>query len=126
MLKDKSTTRVADKHRNNAKETTKSVATSNTFKTKSLIPDKPSKKPVWELWQAMVKVTEVTEPGEEGQLKVDAIVKALQTAPIIQTSLGFRGTQLKASVFLKDNQRTVFKPKRFVYIAEYLTSWGMA
>lgn len=125
MLKDKSTTVGADKNRNDAKETTKSVATSNTFKTKSLMLDKLSKKPVWELWQEMVKVTEVTEPGEEGQLKVDAIVKALQTAPIIQTSLGFRGTQLKASMFLKDNQRTVFKPKRFVYIAEYLTSWGM-
>ena len=120
MFKDRRSTQEIDNHGDITKKRTQNIATSNTdtIKTKispRLMLDKPSK-PVWEFWQEMVKVREVTEPGEEGQTKVDAIVKVLQTAPIIQTSVGYKGTQLKASMFLKGNQRIVFKPKRFVYI----------
>lgn len=88
------------------------VATSD-LRTKAL-ENVVSNREAWKLWQAMVKVNEVTQPGPAGTLKVNAIVKALQTAPIIQTSVGYKGTQLKTSMFLKGNQRTVFKPKRLV------------
>ena len=102
--KDKPTKEVVSLTRN-------TVTTGNLSTKKSL--DILSK-PAWQLWQEMVKVREVTQPGNEGQMKVDAIVKALQTAPVIQISVGYKGTQLKSTMFLKGNQRTVFKPKRLV------------
>ncbi|XP_028394809.1 glycosaminoglycan xylosylkinase-like [Dendronephthya gigantea] len=88
------------------------IAATSNLKTKAL-KNVVLHKTAWKLWQEMVKVNEVTQHGEEGTLKVNRIVKALQTAPIIQTSVGYKGTQLKTSMFLKGNQRTVFKPKRY-------------
>jgi hypothetical protein len=114
LSKDKRSTKATDRNEKLAKGiatiTQNNRATSN-LRTKSkqnLILNKPA----WLLWQDMVKEREVTQPGQEGKMKVDAIVKALQTVPVIQTSVGYKGTQLKASMFLKGNQRTVFKPKR--------------
>jgi hypothetical protein len=105
--KDKLTKEIASVAQNTA--TTSNLRT-KTSQSRHLI----SKKPAWQLWEDMVKVREVTQPGHEGTVKVDAIVKALQTAPVIELSVGFKGTQLKSSMFLKGNQRTVFKPKRLV------------
>ena len=99
---------------------TRNTVTTSNLKTKR--PDDILSKPAWELWQEIVKVREVTQPGHEGQMKVNAIVKALQTAPVIQISVGYKGTQLKSTMFLKGNQRTVFKPKR--YERDYIVEGG--
>ena len=107
--------------------TQNTIATGSNFIRTKTTQSLMLSKPAWELWQDMVKEREVTPPGQEGKMKVDAIVKALQTTPVIQMSVGYRGTQLKASMILKGNQRTVFKPKRSVtmlgvYVTPYASS----
>ncbi|ESO98910.1 hypothetical protein LOTGIDRAFT_213698 [Lottia gigantea] len=40
-----------------------------------------------------------------------AVLKALSTRPIIAADVGYKGTQLKMSLYLEGKQRTAFKPK---------------
>lgn len=76
--------------------------------TERLVIDNP-----WEVWKGMVTETRVSSNGTLGLLQVKAILKALRTAAIVDVGVGYRGSQLKASMFLEGNQRTVFKPKRY-------------
>ena len=114
LVKDKRSTKNEDGIDKNTKEHRMSPAIATSVYRTKTVQDEILSRPAWELWREMVKEREVTQPGHEGTLKVKAIVKALQTAPVQLTSVGYRGTQLKATMFLNDNQRTVFKPKRLV------------
>ena len=69
----------------------------------------------WDLWNGMVTETRISPNGTVGGVQVNAILKSLRTSSIVKVGVGFRGSQLKASMFLEGNQRTVFKPKRLVY-----------
>lgn len=116
ISKSKLTIKTTDKETIISKEViekTRNDLTTSNVRTKNS-QDFNVTKPPWELWQDMVRETELTERGSEGKSKLNAIVKALQTSPIIQMSVGYRGTQLKASMFLKGSQKIVFKPKRLV------------
>lgn len=85
--------------------------TSNEIKTiNSRISD--VEKDPWKLWQEMVRERAITSRGYDATTNLRTIIKALQTFPITQTNVGYRGTQLKASMILKGNQQVVFKPKR--------------
>ena len=80
-----------------------------------MVADTANRNP-WEIWKGMVTLigTKVTPNGTLGSLQVNAVLKALRSFPIVNVGVGFKGSQLKASMFLEGSQRTVFKPKRFV------------
>ena len=124
--RDRRSTKTSDK--TISKETVSvrhNIPTSNELKITTSQKNTAFNKPAWQLWHEMVKEREVTQPGQEGMLRVDAIVKALQTQPVIQMSVGYRGTQLKASMFLQGKQRTVFKPKRLVLGYIIAANWQL-
>lgn len=65
----------------------------------------------WTLWKDMVKSREVTSPNDADSMNM--ILEAMMYKPIVAAGVGYRGTQLKASLFLEGKQRVVFKPKRY-------------
>lgn len=67
---------------------------------------------VWKIWPDWVKPNQLYPREEFHSFKMDSILTALATYPVTLFDVGYRGTQLKASMHLEGNQRTVFKPKR--------------
>lgn len=64
----------------------------------------------WLLWKGMVKSRQVTSPGEADSINM--ILEAMMYKPIVAAGVGYRGTQLKATLILEGKQRVVFKPMR--------------
>lgn len=64
----------------------------------------------WTLWKEMVKSRQITSPVDNDS--VNTILEALIYKPIIAAGVGYRGTQLKATLILEGKQRVVFKPMR--------------
>lgn len=72
----------------------------------------------WLLWRGMVKSRQITSPTDKES--VDIILDAMMYKPIIAAGVGYKGTQLKATLILEGKQRVVFKPMRYTrdYIVE--------
>ena len=64
----------------------------------------------WLLWRGMVKSRQITSPTDKES--VDIILDAMMYKPIIAAGVGYKGTQLKATLILEGKQRVVFKPMR--------------
>lgn len=64
----------------------------------------------WLIWKDMVKSRQITPPDDTDA--VNMILEAMMYKPVIAAGVGYRGTQLKATLTLEGKQRVVFKPKR--------------
>ena len=54
--------------------------------------------------------------------EMNLILKSLATKPVAEFGVGYKGTQLKASMFLgPERQRTSFKPMRCTVLPVYCT-----
>lgn len=67
----------------------------------------------WEVWSSWVKPTKLYPVDSFYSPTMNSILSALSTSPITKFGIGYRGTQLKATMYLNKTQRTVFKPKRY-------------
>ena len=77
----------------------------------------PQKDP-WMIWASWVKPKVFYSPDVFWSEEMNSILHALATSPVTSLELGHRGTQLKATMYLQGDQRTVFKPKRCVLHGE--------
>ena len=64
----------------------------------------------WLIWKDMVHSRQITPPDDTDA--VNMILEAMMYKPVIAAGVGYRGTQLKATLTLEGKQRVVFKPKR--------------
>ncbi|EDO44241.1 predicted protein [Nematostella vectensis] len=64
----------------------------------------------WQLWKDMVTSRHLTPSGKQ---EVNLILDALSYKPIVAAGVGYKGTQLKATLLLEGNQKVVFKPGRY-------------
>ena len=65
----------------------------------------------WAIWESWVKPNYLYPEDAFWSRDMDYILDAMATAPITSFGVGYKGTQLKATMFL-GKQRTVFKPMR--------------
>ena len=65
----------------------------------------------WAIWEKWVTPNYLYPEDAFWSHDMDYIINALATAPITSFGVGYKGTQLKATMFL-GKQRTVFKPMR--------------
>lgn len=63
----------------------------------------------WLAWKEMVTLRTLTPPASDG---VNSILDALTFKPIVAAGIGYKGTQLKATLLLNGKQKVVFKPMR--------------
>ena len=66
----------------------------------------------WDIWKGWVKPHVLYPEGSFFSLQMDLILESLEMYPITSFDVGYRGTQLKAGLYLEGNQRAVFKPMR--------------
>lgn len=66
----------------------------------------------WRIWSNWVEPDVLYPEGTFYSNDMNLIFEAIATYPITLFDVGYRGTQLKASMYLHGNQRTVFKPMR--------------
>ena len=64
----------------------------------------------WRLWKEMVKARQLSSPDDPDSINM--ILEGLTYKPIVAVGVGYKGTQLKATMMLEGKQRVVFKPKR--------------
>lgn len=64
----------------------------------------------WSIWKDMVKSRQVTSPHDSDA--VNMILEAMMYKPVVAAGVGYKGTQLKATLMLEGKQRVVFKPMR--------------
>ena len=64
----------------------------------------------WQLWKEMVTDRKLSSSSDPDA--VNMILEALTFKPIVAVGVGYKGTQLKASMLLEGKQRVVFKPLR--------------
>lgn len=93
---DKDHKNTVNKHNNNAKNANNDV---------DYEYDDP-----WTIWKDMVKSRQITPPDDNDA--VNMILEAMMYKPVVAAGVGYRGTQLKATLTLEGKQRVVFKPKR--------------
>lgn len=67
----------------------------------------------WEVWASWVKPTKLYPVDNFHSSSMNSILSALSSSPVTKFGIGYRGTQLKATMYLNGSQRTVFKPKRY-------------
>lgn len=65
----------------------------------------------WSIWESMVKSRQITSPDDADG--VNMILEAMMYKPIVAAGVGYRGTQLKATLTLEGRQKVVFKPMRY-------------
>lgn len=65
----------------------------------------------WTLWAEWVKVDSLYSPDAFWSSDMNTLLHALASAPITAFDVGYKGTQLKATMHL-GAQKTIFKPKR--------------
>jgi hypothetical protein len=68
----------------------------------------------WDIWKGWVKPHVLYPEGSFFSLQMDLILESLEMYPITSFDVGYRGTQLKAGLYLEGNQRAVFKPMRYL------------
>ena len=68
----------------------------------------------WKTWFSWVHPDVLYPSGKFYSSDMDNILSALSSYKINKFDIGYKGTQLKTSMFLEGNQRTVFKPKRYI------------
>ena len=66
----------------------------------------------WKIWSDWVREDVLYPNGVLHSNEMDLILHGLSSYPITRLDLGYKGTQLKASMYLEGGQRTVFKPMR--------------
>lgn len=76
-----------------------------------IIPDEVAKRDPWEIWEDWVKPNYLYPDDAFWSNEMNHILRTLAMAPITQFGVGYKGTQLKATLML-NKHRTVFKPKR--------------
>lgn len=79
----------------------------------------------WRIWREWVEPGHLYPSAAFYSEQMDHILAAMATAPVTSLDVGYKGTQLKASLML-ESQRTVFKPKRYynmigVFIPDHTT-----
>ena len=87
----------------------KSIVKSN--KTLLITPGQLTTRP-WDIWARWVNSEVLYPAGVFYSSDMDMILRALSTYPIKSFDVGYRGTQLKATLHLIGNQKAVFKPRR--------------
>ena len=75
------------------------------------LPPGVKQKNPWAIWERWVKPNYLYPEDAFWSHDMDYIIDAMATAPITSFGVGYKGTQLKATMFL-GKQRTVFKPMR--------------
>lgn len=68
----------------------------------------------WKIWHSWVKQDHFYPEDAFQSEEMNSILHAMATYPITSFDVGHRGTQLKASMYLRGDQRTAFKPMRQV------------
>ena len=68
----------------------------------------------WKIWSDWVREDVLYPDGVLQSKEMDLILNALSTYPVTQLDVGYKGTQLKATMHLEGGQRAVFKPMRLV------------
>lgn len=68
---------------------------------------------VWGMWLRWPQTEAVLPDGIYDTKNLSMLLQAMALAPIDQLDVGYKGTQLKASVLLRGGQMVVFKPKRY-------------
>ena len=86
--------------------------------TKNLTSPSESPNDIWKMWRGWVKPDVFYAPDDFWSSEMTTLIHALATTPITLLDLGHRGTQLKATMYLQGEQRTVFKPKRYLVYDE--------
>ena len=66
----------------------------------------------WKIWRSWVKQDHFYPENAFLSEEMNSVMHAMATYPVTLFDVGHRGTQLKASMILKDGQRTAFKPMR--------------
>ena len=66
----------------------------------------------WILWAEWVKIDSLYSPDAFWSSDMNTLLETLSNAPITAFDVGYKGTQLKATMHL-GTQKTVFKPKRY-------------
>lgn len=66
----------------------------------------------WEIWAKWVNSDVLYPSSVFYSSDMDMILRALSSYPIKSFDVGYRGTQLKATLLLAGNQKAVFKPRR--------------
>lgn len=77
------------------------------------LPEHVSRQDPWKIWSQWVKPDHLYPEDKFYSDEMNHILNTMATAQLTSFGLGYKGTQLKASMML-GKQRTVFKPKRSV------------
>lgn len=79
------------------------------------------KKDPWVIWQRWVRQDSLYPEGVFWSDEMDLILRSMATMPVTEFGVGYKGTQLKASMFLgPERQRTSFKPMRYIRCSVYV------
>ena len=79
------------------------------------LPDQPIVRiDPWRVWNGWVTPDHFYPEGVFYSEEMNQILNAMATSPVTELGVGYKGTQLKATMML-GGQRTVFKPKRCVW-----------
>lgn len=68
----------------------------------------------WRVWSSWVQSDVLYSNTSFYSDDMNMILNAMSTYPVTSFDVGYKGTQLKASMYLKGNQKTVFKPMRYM------------
>ena len=68
---------------------------------------------VWDMWLSWPQAEAILPEGVYDIKNMSTLLQAMAVAPVDQMDVGYKGTQLKASLHLKGGQMAVFKPKRY-------------
>ena len=68
---------------------------------------------VWNMWERWPQTDAVLPEGVYDTKNLSTLLQAMAVAPVDRLDVGYRGTQLKASLHLRGGQVAVFKPKRY-------------
>ncbi len=81
----------------------------------SEIPEDVAQSNPWEIWRRWVRQDRLYPEGVFWSDQMNHLLNSMATASITSFDVGYRGTQLKASV-LFGKQKAVFKPMRYVHV----------
>lgn len=97
------------KQSDNTVKNKRSTSNEMTKTTEEDDDDDIEKEDPWLTWKEMVSLRTLTPSASDG---VNTILDALTFRPIVAAGIGFKGTQLKATLLLNGKQKVVFKPMR--------------
>ena len=68
---------------------------------------------VWNMWRKWPSSLSILPENAFESMDLNRLLTAMAEAPINSFDVGYKGTQLKATVVLEGGQMVVFKPKRY-------------